>query len=55
MESYNLLCLVIADEANEVAKFLYDGNSEFEAVSYSVLSKEALDREYRKEINLLKI
>ena len=54
MESYNLLCLVIADEANEVAKFLYDGNSEFEAVSYSVLSKEALDREYRKEINLLK-
>ena len=54
MESYNLLCLVVADETNEVAKFLYDGNSEFEAVAYSVMSREALDQHYRKEINLLK-
>ena len=54
MESYNLLCLVVADETNEVAKFLYDGNSEFESVAYSVMSREALDQHYRKEINLLK-
>lgn len=54
MESYNLLCLVVADETNEVAKFLYDGNSEFESIAYSVMSREALDQHYRKEINLLK-
>ena len=54
MDSYNLLCLVVADETNEVAKFLYDGNSEFESVAYSVMSREALDQHYRKEINLLK-
>lgn len=54
MDSYNLLCLVVADETNEVAKFLYDGNSEFESIAYSVMSREALDQHYRKEINLLK-
>ncbi len=53
MDRYNLLCLVIADETNEVAKFLYDGNSEYEAVSYLVLGREAKDREMRKATELL--
>jgi hypothetical protein len=53
MDNYNLLCLVIADEANEVAKFLYDGNNEYEVLSYSVLEREQNDREYRKAVNML--
>ena len=53
MDAYNLLCVVIADDTNEVAKFLYDGNTEFESISYSLLTKEALDQHYKKEINLI--
>ena len=53
MDSYNLLCLVIADDVNEVAKFLYDGNKNFESLSYSVLSKEANDKALRRELNLI--
>lgn len=53
MDRYNLLCLVIADETNEVAKFLYDGNSEYESISYLVLGREAKDREMRKATELL--
>ena len=53
MKNYNLLCLVIADEANEVAKFLYDGNNSFEMISYSSLSKDMRDdKSYNKAINL---
>lgn len=53
MDQYNLLCLIIADEANEVAHFMYDGNSYFEDLAYSVLSKEAQDKSYRKVVNLI--
>ena len=53
MDSYNLLCLVIADDTNEVAKFLYDGNSDFDAVSYNALSREYQDKNYKKEVNVL--
>ena len=53
MDSYNLLCLVIADDANEVVKFLYDGNKNFDTLSYSVLSKEANDKALRRELNLI--
>lgn len=53
IEEFNLLCLVIADDANEVAKFMYDGNKNFDSLSYSVLSKEANDKALRKELNLL--
>jgi hypothetical protein len=53
IDSYNLLCLVIADDVNEVAKFLYDGNKNFESLSYSVLSKEANDKALRRELNLI--
>ena len=54
MEAYNLLCIVIADETNEVAKFLYDGNTNFEALSFTVLAKEAMDKQYKKIVNVLK-
>lgn len=53
MDSYNLLCIVIADDVNEVAKFMYDGNQYFESLSYSVLSKEANDKAVRRELNLI--
>ncbi|MBO5542757.1 MAG: hypothetical protein J5936_04890 [Acholeplasmatales bacterium] len=43
MDDFNLLCIVICDEVNETAKFLYDGNNEYDMYSYSVLSKEASD------------
>lgn len=53
MDAYNFLCLVVADDANEVANFLYDGNKNFERLSYSVLSKEANDKALRRELNLI--
>lgn len=54
MEDFNLLALIIADEANEVAKFLYDGNNSFEMLAYSSLSKDMKDdRNYNKAINLI--
>lgn len=54
MNVFNLMGLVIADEANEVAKFLYDGNNSFEMVSYSSLSKDMRDdKNYNKTINLI--
>lgn len=54
MDAFNLLALVIADEANEVAKFLYDGNNSFEMLAYSSLSKDMRDdKNYNKAINLI--
>ena len=53
MDRYNFLCLVIADETNEVAKFMYDGNSDFESISYLVLAREAKDKELRKATDFL--
>ena len=53
MDAFNLLALVIADEANEVAKFLYDGNNSFEMVAYSSLSRDMRDdKNYNKAIHL---
>ena len=54
MDKYNLLCIVIADETNEVAKFLYDNGSEFESLAFTVLAKEAQDKQYKKIVNLVK-
>lgn len=54
MKQYNLLAIVIADEANEVAKFLYDGNNSYEMVAYSSLSKDKADqKDVNKAINYL--
>jgi hypothetical protein len=53
MDKYNLLCLVIADEVNEVARFMYDGNNEFESISYLVLSREAKDKSIRQATDYL--
>ena len=54
MENFNLLALVIADESNEVAKFLYDGNNSFELVAYASLSRDMNDTStYKKTVNLI--
>jgi hypothetical protein len=54
IESYNLLSIVIADEINEVAKFIYDGNSNYEMLAFSFLSKENSDNKaYKQVINLM--
>ena len=53
MNAYCLLALIIADDVNEVAKFMYDGNDTFEVQSYVALSKEAADKAYKKLVNLI--
>lgn len=54
MESYNLMGLVIADEAMETAKFMKDtGDSNYETLSFSNLEKEASDTTYKKVVNLM--
>jgi hypothetical protein len=53
MEGFNLLAIVICDEINESAMFLYDGNNEYDTYSYRVLSKEASDKSYKKVIDLI--
>lgn len=54
MESYNLMCLVIIDEAVEVAKFLFDdGEGTFEDMSFNALERESGDGQYKKIVNLM--
>lgn len=53
MDAYNLLALVIVDEATEVARFLYDGDDWFEDLSFNSLERESGDGSYKKVINLL--
>lgn len=53
MDQYNLLGIIICDESIEVAKFFYDGNSEYESQPYSFLERESEDNTYKKVINLL--
>ena len=54
LESYNLLSSVIADETNEVAKFIYNtGDDVYETISFNMLEKEASDGSYRKMVNLM--
>lgn len=54
IQHYNLLCLVIADESSEVAKFMYDANKVFDTYSYAVLEKESRNKDNEKKlVNLL--
>lgn len=54
MNAYNLMCITIADESLEVAKFLYDdGDNIFESLSFDGLEKEAKDSSYKKVVNLM--
>jgi hypothetical protein len=54
VDAYNLLCLVIVDETNETAKFLFNSDQElFEELSFNQLEREATDGSYRKMVNLI--
>ena len=54
MDSYNFLSIVIADDANEYAKFIYDGDKEYQEVAYAGLSKQASDKNaYKDMVNLI--
>jgi len=53
MESYNLMGLVIVDEAVEVARFLFDGEKYFQDYSFGTLERETGDGSYKKVINLM--
>lgn len=53
MDAYNLLCVVIVDESTEVARFLFDGDSYYEDLSFNSLERESGDGSYKKVINLL--
>lgn len=53
MEAYNLLCFVIVDEGIEVANFFFDGDSNFEQISFNTLERESGDGSYKKIVNLL--
>ena len=54
LNSYNLMGLVIVDEAMEVAKFIFDtGDDMYEHLSFSHLEREGSDNGYKKVINLM--
>jgi hypothetical protein len=54
MESYNLMCFVVVDEVNELAKFMFDtGEDNFETLSFSSLERESSDSTYKKVVNLM--
>ena len=53
MDSYNLLGIIICDEALEVAKSYYAGNDSYETQAYSYLEKETNDKSYKKVISLI--
>ena len=54
MEAYNFMAVCIVDEANEVAKFLFDtGDDMYETLSFRNLERESSDNSYKKVINLL--
>lgn len=53
LEAYNLICLVIVDETNESAKFLYDsGENRFETLSFNSLEKENKS-DFKKMVTLM--
>ena len=47
---HNLLCLCIVDESMEVARFLYDGDSYYEDLSFNSLERETGDGSYTVSI-----
>lgn len=54
LEKYNLMDIVIADEALEVARFLFDdGDGIYETLPFDALEKEAKDSSYKKIVNLM--
>ena len=54
MEGYNLMGVVIIDEASEADKFLWDtGEGYYESISFNNLERENSGGEYKKALNLM--
>lgn len=54
MEGFNLMGMVIIDEAAEANKFLWDtGEGFYETISFNNLEREASGGEYKKALNLM--
>ena len=54
MEGYNLMGVVIIDEASEADKFLWDtGEGFYESISFNNLERENSGGEYKKALNLM--
>lgn len=54
MEAYNLMGVVIVDEVQEIASFMFDsGDDMYEQVSFNNLEREANDGSSKKIINLM--
>ena len=54
LESYNLMSIVIVDEAMEVCKFVFDtGDDTYETIGFNLLEREASDNSYKKIVNLM--
>ena len=53
MDSYNLLGIIICDEALEIVKAYYAGNDSYETQAFSYLEKESNDKSYKKVISLI--
>lgn len=54
MEGYNLMGMVIIDEAAEADKFLWDtGEGYYESISFNNLERENSGGEYKKALNLM--
>lgn len=54
MEAYNLMGVVLVDEAQEVASFMFDsGDDMYEQISFTNLERESSDGSYKKIINLM--
>lgn len=54
MEGYNLMGVVLINEADEVAKFMWDtGEGNYESVSFTNMQRETNGGEYKKAVNLI--
>lgn len=54
MEGYNLMGVVLIDEADEVAKFMWDtGEGNYESISFQNMQRETNGGEYKKAVNLI--
>ena len=53
MEKLNLLYFVVVDTTAETLYMLTDGETEYEAYSFTALERDASDTSYKKIVNLI--
>lgn len=53
LDGYNLMGIVIVDDSLEIAKFLNDGDTLYETLTYDALKKESKNDDINKIVNLM--